>query len=356
MPSFLILNKNNNRLENRTEIGTLGEFGLIDRLTKDNITVNSSTIKSIGDDAAVINNEGFETVISTDLLIEGIHFDLMYMPLKHLGYKSVVVNLSDIYAMNAQPKQITVSLALSNRFSVEAVEELYEGIYAACRHYGVDLVGGDTTSSPRGLVISITAIGQGEKHKLAYRNGAKVGDLICITGDLGAAYLGLQILEREKQLYIDNPLLQPDLEQQDYLIGRQLKPEARKDIIEMFEKNNLIPTSMMDISDGLASELHHICKQSGVGAFIEETGVSIHPDAQLMALKFQLDPITCALNGGEDYELLFTIDPNDIEKIKYLPDIFIAGEIVKKEDGIKLHTKGGNVHPITAQGWNHFQK
>ena len=317
-------------MENRTEIGTLGEFGLIDRLTKDNVTVNSSTIKSVGDDAAVINNDGFETVVSTDLLIEGIHFDLMYMPLKHLGYKSVVVNLSDIYAMNAQPKQITVSLALSNRFSVEAVEELYEGIYAACRHYGVDLVGGDTTSSPRGLVISVTAIGQGEKHKLAYRNGAKVGDLVCITGDLGAAYLGLQILEREKQLYLDNPSLQPDLEQQDYLIGRQLKPEARKDIIEMFEKNNLIPTSMMDISDGLASELHHICRQSGVGAFIEETGVSIHPDAQLMALKFQLDPITCALNGGEDYELLFTIDPNDIEKIKYLPDIFIAGEVVKK--------------------------
>ena len=343
-------------MENRTEIGTLGEFGLIDRLTKDNVTVNSSTIKSIGDDAAVINNDGFETVVSTDLLIEGIHFDLMYMPLKHLGYKSVVVNLSDIYAMNAQPKQITVSLALSNRFSVEAVEELYEGIYAACRHYGVDLVGGDTTSSPRGLVISVTAIGQGEKHKLAYRNGAKVGDLVCITGDLGAAYLGLQILEREKQLYLDNPSLQPDLEQQDYLIGRQLKPEARKDIIEMFEKNNLIPTSMMDISDGLASELHHICKQSGVGAFIEETGVSIHPDAQLMALKFQLDPITCALNGGEDYELLFTIDPTDIEKIKYLPDIFIAGEIVKQEDGIRLHTRGGNLHPITAQGWNHFQK
>ncbi len=342
-------------MEKRTDINTLGEFGLIDLLTKDNPTINESTIKSVGDDAAVIDNNGFQTVITTDLLVEGIHFDLMYTPLKHLGYKSVVVNLSDIYAMNALPKQITVSIALSNRFSVESVQELYEGIYSACRHYGVDLIGGDTTSSPRGLVISVTAIGQGEKDKLVYRNGAKVGDLVCITGDLGAAYLGLQILEREKQLFLDDPSVQPDLEQQTYLIGRQLKPEARKDIIEMFRKNNLVPTSMMDISDGLASELHHICKQSGVGAFIEESGVSIHPDAQLMALTFQMDPITCALSGGEDYELLFTINPNDIEKIQFLPDIFIAGEIVPQEDGIRLHTKGGNIHPITAQGWNHFK-
>ena len=342
-------------MEKRTDINTLGEFGLIDLLTQHNPTINESTVKSVGDDAAVIDNNGFQTVITTDLLVEGIHFDLMYTPLKHLGYKSVVVNLSDIYAMNAQPKQITVSIALSNRFSVEGVQELYEGIYSACRHYGVDLIGGDTTSSPRGLVISVTAIGQGEKDKLVYRNGAKVGDLVCITGDLGAAYLGLQILEREKQLFLDNPSVQPDLEQQTSLIGRQLKPEARKDIIEMFRKNNLVPTSMMDISDGLASELHHICKQSGVGAFIEESGVSIHPDAQLMALTFQMDPITCALSGGEDYELLFTINPNDIEKIQFLPDIFIAGEIVPQEDGIRLHTKGGNIHPITAQGWNHFK-
>ncbi len=343
-------------MEKRTEIGALGEFGLIDRLTQNNITIHPSTIKSIGDDAAVIDNTGFQTVISTDLLVEGIHFDLMYMPIKHLGYKSVVVNLSDIYAMNAIPKQITVSLAISNRFSVEAVEELYEGIYAACKQYDVDLVGGDTTSSPRGLVISITAIGQGEKDKLVYRNGAQVGDLICISGDLGAAFLGLQILEREKQLYLDNPSVQPDLEQQDYLIGKQLKPEARKDMIEMFAKNNLIPTSMMDISDGLASELHHICKQSGVGAFIEESGIPIHPDAQLMAIKFQMDPVTCALSGGEDYELLFTIDPKDVDKIKFLPDIYIAGEIVKAEDGITLHTQGGVIHPITAQGWNHFKQ
>jgi thiamine-monophosphate kinase len=340
--------------QTRTEIASLGEFGLIERLAKKNITVNSSTVKSIGDDAAVIDNGDKLTVISTDLLIEGIHFDLMYTPLKHLGYKSIVVNVSDIYAMNAQPKQVTVSIALSNRFSVEAVEEIYEGIYAACKHYNVDLIGGDTTSSPRGLVISVTAIGQGERGKLVYRNGAKVGDLVCISGDLGAAYLGLQILEREKQLYLDNPMLQPDLEQQTYLVGKILKPEARKDIIEMFEQNGIVPTAMMDISDGLASELHHICKQSGVGAYIEETGVSIHPDAQMMAINFKLDPITCALSGGEDYELLFTIDPSDVEKIKYLPDIYIAGEIVPKEDGITLHTKGGNVHPILAQGWQHF--
>ena len=338
----------------RTEIGALGEFGLIERLTEKNITVQPSTIKSIGDDAAVIDNTGFLTVVSTDLLLESIHFDLMYAPLKHLGYKAVVINLSDIYAMNAQPKQITVSLALSNRISVEAVEELYEGIYAACKFYDVDLIGGDTTSSPRGLVISVTAIGQGEKDKLVYRNGAKVGDLICISGDLGAAYLGLQLLEREKQLYLDNPKIQPELTGNDYLIARQLKPEARRDLIEMFRKNKLVPTSMMDISDGLASELHHICKQSGVGAFIEETGVPIHPDTQEMAIKLKLDPITCALSGGEDYEMLFTINPDDIEKVKYLPDIYIAGEIVPKEDGIKLHTRGGNIHPITAQGWKHF--
>lgn len=338
----------------RTEIGALGEFGLIDRLTADNATVQPSTVKSIGDDAAVIDNTGFLTVVSTDLLIEGIHFDLMYAPLKHLGYKAVVVNLSDIYAMNAQPKQITISLAISNRFSVEAVEELYEGIYAACKFYNIDLVGGDTTSSPRGLVISVTAIGQGEKDKLVYRNGAKVGDLVCISGDLGAAYLGLQILEREKQLYLDNPKIQPELTGNDYLIARQLKPEARRDLIEMFRKNKLVPTSMMDISDGLASELHHICKQSGVGVFLEETGVPIHPDTQEMAIKLKLDPITCALSGGEDYEMLFTINPDDIEKVKYLPDIYIAGEIVPKEDGIKLHTRGGNIHPISAQGWKHF--
>lgn len=338
----------------RTDVNELGEFGLIEHLTKGFELKNKSSLKGIGDDAAVIYNEDFGTVISTDMLVEGIHFDLMYSPLKHLGYKSVVVNLSDIYAMNAIPKQITVSIALSNRFSVEALEELYDGIRTACKRYNVDLIGGDTTSIRKGMVISVTAIGQGEKGKLVYRDGAKVGDLICVTGDLGAAYLGLQILEREKQVYLSNPGVQPDLEDQKYLVGRQLKPEARKDMIELFAKNKVVPTSMIDISDGLASELFHICKQSNVGAFIEESGVPIHPDAQFRAIAFNLDPITCALSGGEDYELLFTINPRDTDKIKYLPDIYIMGEIVPKEDGVKLHTKGGNIHPITAQGWQHF--
>ncbi len=338
----------------RTEINELGEFRLIDHLTGQAQLQNASSIRGVGDDAAVIDNTGQLTVVSTDMLVEGIHFDLMYMPLKHLGYKSVVVNLSDIYAMNAQPKQITVSLALSNRFSVEALEELYAGIYAACERYGVDLVGGDTSASNKGLIISVTAIGQGESDKLVYRNGARVGDLVCISGDVGAAYLGLQLLEREKQIYLSDPNVQPDLEEQTYLIGRQLKPEARRDIIDMFAKNALVPTAMIDISDGLASDLFHICKQSGVGAYLEESGIPIHPDAQLMALKFQLDPVTCALNGGEDYELLFTIAPQDVDKIRFLPDIYIAGEIVEAKDGIKLHTKGGNIHELQAQGWTHF--
>ena len=338
----------------RTDVNELGEFGLIDHLTAKHKLNNISSIKGVGDDAAVIENKDLLTVVSTDLLVEGIHFDLMYTPLKHLGYKAVVVNLSDIYAMNAVPKQITVSIAFSNRFSVEALTELYEGIYAACRYYGVDLVGGDTTSSPKGITISVTAIGQGEKEKITYRNTAKPGDLLCVTGNLGAAYLGLQLLEREKQIYLSNPGVKPDLEEQNYIVGRQLKPEARKDMIELFAKENLIPTAMIDVSDGLASEIFHICKQSGVGAFVEESGVPIHPDAQLLAIKFKLDPITCALSGGEDYELLFTIDPKDVEKVKYLPDIYIMGEITEASEGIKLHTKGGNIHDIKAQGWKHF--
>ena len=338
----------------RTDVNKLGEFGLIEHLTKDHQHQNPSSLKGVGDDAAIIDNGDKLTVVSTDMLVEGIHFDLMYTPLKHLGYKSVVVNLSDIYAMNAVPKQVTLSLALSNRFSVETMEEFYKGVYAACKFYNVDLVGGDMTSSPRGLYISVTAIGQTTKEKVVYRNGAKVGDLICVSGDLGAAYLGLQILEREKQLYLDNPQIQPDLEEQNYLVGRQLKPEARKDIITVFDKNNLVPTSMIDISDGLASELFHLCTQSGVGAFVEESGVPIHPDAELMAIKFKMDPITCALSGGEDYELLFTINPKDVEKVKYLPGVYIMGEVVDQKDGIKLHTKGGNIHPIKAQGWKHF--
>ncbi|MCC6282737.1 MAG: thiamine-phosphate kinase [Saprospiraceae bacterium] len=338
----------------RTDVNTLGEFGLIEHLTRDFPLLQPSSLKGVGDDAAVIDNGAFCTVVSTDMLVEGIHFDLAYVPIKHLGYKAVVVNLSDIYAMNAFPRQITVSIAISNRYSVEALDDLYAGIRAACEAYGVDLVGGDTTSSPKGMVISITAIGQGEKELLTYRNGARVGDLICITGDLGAAYLGLQLLEREKQLWQENPGIQPDLEDQKYAVGRQLKPEARRDMIETFRKVGLKPTAMIDISDGLASEIFHICKQSKVGALVEESGIPMHPEAELLALKFKLDPATCALNGGEDYELLFTIDPADVEKVKYLPEIYIAGEILDANDGIKLNTKGGNLHDLKAQGWVHF--
>lgn len=332
----------------------MGEFGLIEHLTKNFPILQASTIKGVGDDAAVIDNGPYCTVVSTDMLVEGIHFDLAYVPLKHLGFKAVVVNLSDIYAMNAIPRQITVSIAISNRFSVEALEELYAGIHAACEAYGVDLVGGDTTSSPKGMTISVTAIGQCEKDLLVYRNGAKPGDLICITGDLGAAYLGLQILEREKQLWQNQNDIQPDLENEKHCIGRQLKPEARRDMIQVFRQSGLKPTSMIDISDGLASEIFHICTQSGTGALIEESGVPIHPDAEMLALRFKLDPITCALNGGEDYELLFTIDPKDTDKIRFLPEVYIAGEILEPEHGIKLNTKGGNLHTLKAQGWTHF--
>lgn len=337
-----------------TDVNTLGEFGLIAHLTQRFPLRHQSSVKGIGDDAAVIDNQNLFTVVSTDMLVEGIHFDLAYTPLKHLGYKSVAVNLSDIYAMNAFPKQILVSIAISSKYTVEALEELYEGIRAACEHYGVDLVGGDTTSSPKGMTLSITAIGQCEPELLTYRNGAKPGDLICITGDLGAAYLGLQILEREKKIWLEHPELQPNLENSQYVIERQLKPEARKDVIEVFRKIQLKPTAMMDISDGLSSDIFHICKQSGTGALLEETGVPIRPDVQLQAIEFRLDPITCALSGGEDYELLFTIDPKDVDKIKYLPDIYIAGEILHAVDGVKLHTKGGNLHELKAQGWQHF--
>ena len=340
----------------RTEISSLGEFGLINRLTEKWPTYQPSTIHGVGDDAAVLGfADDHYHLWSTDSLLEGIHFDLMYTPLKHLGYKSVAVNLSDIYAMNGRPTQITVSLGLSNRFSVEAVEEIYAGIRAACDQFDVDLVGGDTTSSPRGLFINVSVLGQVAKDRITYRHTAKEGDIICVTGDLGAAYLGLQLLEREKQVYLSNPDIQPDLEQEEYLIGRQLKPVPRRDMIQAFAKNDLIPTSMIDISDGLASELFHIATRSGVGAYLEESGVPIHPKAEERALAFKLDPITCALSGGEDYELLFTVDPKDLEKVRFLPGIYIAGEIVPQKDGIRLHTKGGNIHPIQAQGWQHFQ-
>jgi thiamine-monophosphate kinase len=341
-------------MESRTDVNTLGEFGLIEHLTKYFVDRNPGTIKGIGDDAAVIDAAGLETVVSTDMLVEGIHFDLMYSPLKHLGYKAVVVNLSDIYAMNAVPSQITVSIAISNRFSVEALEELYSGILAACEFYKVDLVGGDTTSSPKGMIISITAIGHAPKDKVVYRSGAKAGDIMCVSGDLGAAYIGLQILEREKQLFLSDPNLKTDLEDQEYIIGRQLKPEARWDIIKAFQDSGFTPTAMIDISDGLASEVFHICKQSKTGAVVEESKIPLHPDTESMALKFQLDPVTCALNGGEDYELLFTIDEKDLGKVRTMDDIFIIGELVDATEGIKLKTSSGNLHTLQAQGWKHF--
>ena len=337
-----------------TPVSKLGEFGLIEHLTKGFNTINPGTIKGVGDDAAIIDNKAKLTVVSTDLLVEGIHFDLMYMPLKHLGYKSVIVNLSDIYAMNAEPKQITVSIAISSRFTVEALEELYEGIKLACHNYKVDLIGGDTTSSLTGLVISITAIGEAMPEDIIYRSGAKVGDLICVSGDLGSAYLGLQILEREKRIYLEHPDVQPELEDAPYLIGRQLKPEARKDVIQYFKEQGLKPTAMMDLSDGLSSDIMHICKQSGTGCEINESQVPISEEAYNMAIKFNLDPITCALNGGEDYELLFTITPEDETKVANDENFSIIGQITEADKGYMLVTKGGNRHKLTAQGWNHF--
>jgi thiamine-monophosphate kinase len=342
--------------QTHTDVNTLGEFGLIDHITKDFSLQQRTSLKGPGDDAAVIQNVSGATVVSTDMLVEGIHFDMMYTPLKHLGYKAVVVNLSDIYAMNATPTQITVSIAISSKYSVEAITELYEGIAQACRFYNVDLVGGDTTSSPKGMIISITALGQADHADLVYRNGAKPGDILCVTGDLGAAYLGLQILEREKQIYLSHPGVQPELEQNQYLLERQLKPEAQRGAIEYFRKVKMKPTAMIDVSDGLASDLMHICKQSKVGAFIEEGKVPIHPDTENTAISFHLDPITCALHGGEDYELLFAIDESDLEKIRFMPEVFIIGEITEAADGLKLHTTGGNIHNLTAQGWNHFKE
>jgi len=337
-----------------TPVGELGEFGLIAHLTKGFVTQNASTIKAVGDDAAVLGYTEKKTVVSTDLLVENVHFDLMYTPLKHLGYKSVVVNLSDIYAMNAIPKQITVSLAISSKFSVEALYELYAGIQLACSKYKVDLVGGDTTSSVTGLVISVTAIGEANEQDLVYRNGAKEGDLICVSGDLGAAYLGLQILEREKQIYLEHPEVQPELKNSQYLIERQLKPEARKDIIAYFNEVGLKPTAMMDLSDGLSSDIRHICQQSNLGCEINDTELPIHQDTYNTALDFNIDPTTCALNGGEDYELLFTIEPEDETKIMDDGAIAIVGRMTKPEGGCVLVTKAGHRYPLKAQGWKHF--
>lgn len=342
--------------EQRTEISELGEFGLIRHLTANIELQNESSKVGVGDDAAVVEYEpGKQTVITTDLLIEGIHFDLMYVPMKHLGYKAVIVNLSDVYAMNAVPKQITVSLAISNRFSLEALNELYEGIYFACSKYGVDIIGGDTSSNLKGLIISVTALGEADPAEIVLRSGASENDLLCVTGDLGGAYVGLQLLEREKRVFLENPDVKPDLENQTYIVGRQLKPEARKDIIELFKTLELKPTSMIDISDGLSSEILHLCESSNVGCSLYEEKIPIAEETYNMALKFNLDPTTCALSGGEDYELLFTISPGDYEKVKNNPDISVIGHITSKEKGAVLITKGNNTHPLTAQGWNAFR-
>lgn len=341
-------------MEERTEISTLGEFGLIEHLTKNNEINNASTILSIGDDAAVIDHFGKQTVVSTDLLIEGIHFDLMYTPLKHLGYKSVVVNLSDIYAMNAIPTQITLSIAFSNRFSVEALEEFYEGVYFACEKYNVDLIGGDTATSQKGFIISVTAIGEVAPDKYVKRSTANKGDLICVSGDLGGAFLGLTLLEREKKIFIEHPDLQPDLENQDYIIGRMLKPEARKDIIEFFATNEIQPTSMMDVSDGLSSEVLHLCKQSGLGCVLYEEKLPVHNDARQYAYKLELDPTVAALSGGEDYELVFTLSQADHDKIVLNEQISVIGYMTELGEGSHIITKGGNKHKLTAQGWNAF--
>ncbi|MCG9900681.1 MAG: thiamine-phosphate kinase [Hydrotalea sp.] len=338
----------------RTEVSSLGEFGLIDHLTKNVELQHASTILGIGDDGAVIDHFGKQTVISSDLLVEGIHFDLTYTPLRHLGYKSVVVNLSDIYAMNAQPTQITVNIAFSNRFSVEALQELYEGILSACNKYGVDLIGGDTSSSNKGLLISVTALGEVAPDQFVKRSTAQKGDLICVSGYLGGAFLGLTLLEREKRIYLENPQVQPDLENEAFIVGRLLKPEARKDIIQYLEDQQIKPTSMMDISDGLSSEVLHLCKQSQLGCRIYEDKLPIHEDARRAAFKFGLDPTVCALNGGEDYELIFTVRQDDYEKLTLQEEISVVGYMADLDEGHKIISKGGNTFDITAQGWKAF--
>jgi thiamine-monophosphate kinase len=338
----------------RTEISSLGEFGLIDHLTQNNETKLASTVLSVGDDAAVIDHFGKQTVITTDMLVEGIHFDLMYTPLKHLGYKSVVVNLSDLYAMNAVPTHITLSIAFSNRFSLEAMDEFYEGVYAACEKYEVDLVGGDTTSSQKGFVISITAIGEVAPDKYVKRSTAQKGDLLCVSGFLGGAFLGLTILEREKRIFAETGS-QPDLEDQAFIVGKLLKPEARKDIIEFFATSEIIPTSMIDVSDGLSSETLHICKQSNLGCIIYEDKIPVHEEARQFAYKLELDPTACALSGGEDYELLFTLSQTDYDKILLNEQISVIGYMTEAEEGTHILTRGGNIHALVAQGWNHLK-
>ncbi len=339
-----------------TEIASLGEFGLIKDLTKSIVLKNPSSIKGVGDDAAVLDYGDKETLVTTDLLLEGIHFDLTYVPLKHLGYKSAVVNFSDIYAMNGQPKQITVSIGVSKRFTVEHIQQLYEGIKLACDVYGVDLVGGDTSASVTGLIISITCIGEGVKDKIVYRNGAKETDLICVSGDLGAAYMGLQLLERERVASAGISDFQPKFAGKEYLLERQLKPEARKDIIAELDKAGIKPTAMMDVSDGLSSELMHICSQSNVGCRIYEERIPIDYQTATMASELNMNLVTAALNGGEDYELLFTVPLTDHERISQLSGIRIIGHITKQELGCMLVTRDGDSEiEIKAQGWNAFK-
>jgi len=342
--------------EQRTDVSSLGEFGLIDRLTQNNETRQAGTILSVGDDGAVIDQYGKQCVISTDLLVEGIHFDMMYTPLKHLGYKAVAVNLSDIYAMMATPTHITVSIAFSNRFSVEAIDGLYEGIYAACERYNVDLIGGDTSSSPKGLIISVTAVGEVAPDKFATRSGAKKGDLLCVSGDLGGAYIGLQLLEREKRIFLDSPQVQPDLQNKTYTIGRILKPEPRADIVEWLQEQDIMPTSMIDVSDGLSSETLHLCKQSNLGCRLYEDKIPVHTETRDTALEFNIGPSMCALNGGEDYELLFTINPAHYDKLVLNEKISVIGHMTDISEGTVLQTKGGNTHKLVAQGWNTFDQ
>ncbi|UKJ07817.1 thiamine-phosphate kinase [Solitalea lacus] len=339
----------------RTELSQMGEFGLIDHLTKNVKIYNDSTIKGIGDDAAVVSHGKKKTLVSTDLLIEGVHFDLMYVPLKHLGYKAIMVNLSDICAMNGTPTQVTVSIAMSSRFSLEAIEDLYTGMLLACDKWKIDMIGGDTSTSQKGLIISITVLGEANEESIVYRNGANKGDLICVSGDLGGAYMGLQMLEREKAVFLQTPNVQPDLEGKDYILERQLKPDARMDIVELLKALSIKPTAMIDISDGLASETLHICKQSNVGCKLYEEKIPIDQLTYNTAREFNLDPTVCALNGGEDYELLFTVSQADYDKIKSQPDISIIGHITDESEGTYLVSKSGNVHEIKAQGWNAFK-
>lgn len=341
--------------EKRTELDQLGEFGLIDHLTQKFETKQTSTKLGIGDDAAVIKISDTESMlVSTDFLIEGVHFNLMYMPLKHLGFKAVAVNVSDICAMNGKAEQITVSMAVSSKFPVEALEELYEGIRVACEAYGVDLIGGDTTASYSGLTLSITAIGRAENDKIAYRTGAKEHDLLIASGDLGGAYVGLQVLEREKQVFQANPNIQPDLDGHDYIVQRQLKPEARVDIVQFLKELDVVPTSMIDISDGLASEILHLCKSSKVGCRVYDEKIPIDGQTSMTAIDFNLDPATCALNGGEDYELLFTISQADWDKIKGNPHMTAIGHITDASEGAYFVDKNGSAIELRAQGWDHF--